>query len=175
VAYQEADQFPDIEDFAAPIVARLSPLAERLSFHVEPGRYLVANAGALVATVQAVKEVAGGRTLVVDAGLNDLLRPALYGAQHRVLPLVSSAGGSWAPSDVVGPICETADVLARGRDLPPLLRGDQLAFMDAGAYGFSMSSQYNARPRAAEVLVEGGRARLVRRRETFDDMVALEL
>jgi diaminopimelate decarboxylase len=176
VPYREADadRFPSIEAFAAPIVARLRPLAGRLSFHVEPGRFLVADAGALVATVQAVKDVAGRRTLVVDAGMNDLLRPALYDAYHRVLPLNLQSPISNLHSDVVGPICESADVLARDRALPPLEHGDQLALMEVGAYGFSMASQYNAQPRPAEVLVEGGHARLIRRRETFDDMTALE-
>jgi diaminopimelate decarboxylase len=169
----DADRFPSIEGFAAPIVERLRPLTDRLSFHIEPGRYLVANAGALVATVQAVKDVAGRRTLVVDAGMNDLLRPALYEAYHRVLPLHPSSF-ALHPSDLVGPICESSDVLARDRALPPLEQGDRLALMDVGAYGFSMASQYNARPRPAEVLVEGDHFRLIRRRETFDDMTALE-
>ena len=173
VPYHDADRFPSIEGFAAPIVERLRPLTDRLSFHIEPGRYLVANAGALVATVQAVKDVAGRRTLVVDAGMNDLLRPALYEAYHRVLPLHPSSFALY-PSDLVGPICESSDVLARDRALPPLEQGDQLALMDVGAYGFSMASQYNARPRPAEVLVEGDHFRLIRRRETFDDMTALE-
>ena len=171
----DADRFPSIEEFAAPIVARLRPLADRLSFHVEPGRCLVANAGALVAAVQAVKEVAGRRTLVVDAGMNDLLRPALYDAYHRALPLQLRTSHFTLPtSDIVGPICESADVLARDRALPPLELGEQLALMDAGAYGFSMASQYNARPRPAEVLVEGDHVRLIRRRETLEDMTALE-
>jgi diaminopimelate decarboxylase len=174
VPYRDEDRFPTIEAFAAPIVARLRPLADRLSFHVEPGRFLVANAGALVATVQAVKDVAGRRTLVVDAGMNDLLRPALYDSYHRVLPLRLQSPLSNLSSDVVGPICESADVLARDRALPPLEQGDRLALMDVGAYGFSMASQYNARPRPAEVLVEGEQIRLVRRRETYEDMTALE-
>jgi len=173
VPYRDEDRFPSIEAFAAPIVARLRPLTDRLSFHIEPGRYLVANAGALVATVQAVKDVAGRRTLVVDAGMNDLLRPALYEAYHRVLPLHPSSFAPY-PSDLVGPICESSDLLARDRALPPLEQGDGLALMDVGAYGFSMASQYNARPRPAEVLVEGDHFRLIRRRETFDDMTALE-
>jgi diaminopimelate decarboxylase len=177
VAYRESDHFPSIEDFAAPIVERLQPLAPQLRFHVEPGRFLTANAGALVTTVQAIKAVAGRRTVVVNAGMNTLLRPALYGAYHRVLPALhtqsSMVNGQW--SDVVGPICESADVLARERDLPPLQVGDQLVFMDTGAYGFSMASQYNSQPRPAEVLVEGAAARLIRRRETFDDLAALEV
>ena len=171
VAYRETDHFPSIEEFAAPIVERLWPLAGRLAFHLEPGRHLVANTGALVATVQAVKNVAGRRTLVVDAGMHSLLRPALYDAYHRVLPLHQRAGEAAQASDVVGPICESADVLARGRSLPPLAAGERLALLEAGAYGFSMASHYNSQPRPAEVLVEGEAARVIRRRESYADLV----
>jgi diaminopimelate decarboxylase len=173
VPYRESDQYASIEDFAAPIVARLQPLVGRFSFHLEPGRYLVANAGALLATVQAVKDVAGRRTLVLDAGMQTLLRPALYDAYHRALPL-RAAEGEVALTDLVGPICESADVLGRDRVLPLLRPGDQLALLDAGAYGFSMASNYNSQPRPAEVLVEAGQARLVRRRERYEDLVNLE-
>jgi diaminopimelate decarboxylase len=172
VPYREADHFPELETFAAPIVARLRPLVGRLHFHLEPGRRLVADAGALVATVQAVKDVAGRRTLVVDAGMNTLLRPALYDAYHRVAPLHRPADHAALATDVVGPICESADVLARDRTLPPLRAGQRLALLDAGAYGYSMASNYNAQPRPAEVLVEDGTARLIRRRETYADLVA---
>jgi diaminopimelate decarboxylase len=180
VPYQDTDRYPSIEEFAAPMVERLSPIADRLSpiagrlsFHLEPGRYLIANAGVLVTTVQAVKDVAGRRTLVVDAGMNTLLRPALYDAHHGVLPLHPSSF-LFHPFDVVGPVCESADVLARDRSLPELGPGDRLALTDVGAYGFSMASQYNSQPRPAEVLVEGEVVRLIRRRETYQDLVALE-
>jgi len=124
--------------------------------------------------VQAVKDVAGRRTFVVDAGMNDLLRPALYDAYHRILPLRLISDLQPLTSDVVGPICESADVLARARALPTLKPGDGLALMDVGAYGFSMASQYNSRPRPAEVLVEGEQVHLIRRRETLADLTALE-
>jgi diaminopimelate decarboxylase len=117
-----------------------------------------------------VKDVAGRRTLVVDAGMHSLLRPALYDAYHRVAPLRRPAEHARLASDVVGPICESADVLARDRSLPPLAAGDRLALLDAGAYGFSMASHYNSQPRPAEVLVEGAGARLIRRRETYEDL-----
>ena len=156
VAYRDDDHFAAIETFAAPIVARLLPLAGRLQVHLEPGRYLVAEAGALLTTIQAVKDVAGRRTLVVDAGMQTLLRPALYDAYHRVAPLTQPAQGGLVATDVVGPICESADVLARERQLPALQPGERLAVLDAGAYGFSMASQYNSQPRPAEVLVDGG-------------------
>ena len=174
VAYRDEDQYVSIEEFAAPLVARLAPLAGQLAFHLEPGRSLVADAGALLTTVQAVKEVAGRRTLVVDAGMNTLLRPALYDAYHRTAPLTLPDAYQAVLSDVVGPICESADVLARERQLPPLCAGEMLALLQAGAYGFAMASQYNSQPRPAEVLVDGQQARLVRRRETYEDMIGLE-
>ncbi len=173
VPYRDDDHYASIEDFAAPIVARLRPLAGRYGFHLEPGRYLVASAGVLLATVQAVKDVASRRTLILDAGMQTLLRPALYDAHHRALPLREPSSET-TPTDLVGPICESADVLARGRALPPLRPGDRLALLDAGAYGFSMASNYNSQPRPAEVLVNGSDARLIRRRETYADLVQLE-
>jgi diaminopimelate decarboxylase len=174
VAYRDTDQFPAIEVFAAPLVARLLPLAGRLHIHLEPGRYLVAEAGALITTVQAVKDVAGRRTLVVDAGMQTLLRPALYDAYHGVAPLEQSAPEATVITDVVGPICESADVLARERPLPALAPGQRLALLTAGAYGFSMASQYNSQPRPAEVVVDGAEVILARRRETYEDLVAGE-
>lgn len=175
VAYRETDAYASLEEFAAPIVERLTPLVGQFQFHLEPGRFLVANTGALVTSVQAIKTMAGHRTIVVDAGMQTLLRPALYDAYHRVLPLHQPvAVGDQQTADVVGPICESADVLARDRDLPELRPGDGLALMDTGAYGFSMASNYNAQPRPAEVLVEGDNVRLIRRRETWDDMLGLE-
>ena len=174
VAYRDTDQFTPIEAFAAPIVARLRPLAGRLRVHLEPGRYLVAEAGVLLTSVQAAKEVAGRRTLVVDAGMQTLLRPALYDAYHGVAPLEQAAPESTVLTDVVGPICESADVLARERPLPALGPGQRLAVLTVGAYGFSMASQYNSQPRPAEVLVDGVQIRLIRRRETYVDLVAAE-
>lgn len=140
---------------------------------VEPGRFLVAEAGALLTRVLYRKATSKRNFLIVDAAMNDLTRPALYGAYHPVIAVRPRKGASRLV-DVVGPVCETGDFLARGRQLPPARPGDLLAVLRAGAYGFSMSSQYNSRPRAAEVLVEDGRARLVRRRETIDDLVAHE-
>jgi diaminopimelate decarboxylase len=138
---------------------------------VEPGRLLVANAGVLLTRVLLRKRGAGGRRFaIVDAGMNDLLRPALYGAFHQVEP-VARVRGAGELVDVVGPVCESADVLARRRRLPPLASGDLVVLRTAGAYGMAMSSQYNARPRPAEVLVDGSLFRVVRKRETLDDLV----
>jgi diaminopimelate decarboxylase len=121
-----------------------------------------------------VKRGRGRTFVVVDAGMNDLVRPALYGAYHRIEPVTQRAGAT-VRVDVVGPVCETADFLARDRELAALEPGDLVAVRDTGAYGFSMSSTYNMRPRPAEVLVEAGAARLTRRRETFEDLTAAEL
>ena len=129
----------------------------------------MARAGALLTRVLYLKENRGKRFVIVDAGMNDLLRPALYQAFHRIEPVAPPRRRASASVDVVGPVCETGDFLARDRELPEVETGELLAVRDAGAYGFCMSSNYNMRPRAAEVLVDGGSARLIRRRETFED------
>ncbi len=175
IPYREDEAVASIEDFAAPIISRLRPLAADLQFAIEPGRYLVADAGALILTIQYEKEVDGHRMLVVDGGMNALLRPALYDAYHGLLPLTQPLTSDLQfLTSVVGPICESADVLARDRALPPLAPGDGLAVLDTGAYGFSMASNYNSQPRPAEVLVEDEAFRLIRRRETHADLVAAE-
>jgi diaminopimelate decarboxylase len=128
----------------------------------------------LLTRVLYVKQGAARRFVIVDAGMNDLLRPALYDAYHRIEP-VRSHGRAPELVDVVGPVCETSDFLARRRELERPEPGELLAVRDAGAYAFAMASNYNMRPRAAEVLIEGGRPRLVRRRETFEDLVRTEV
>ncbi|HOI12168.1 MAG TPA: FAD-binding protein, partial [Myxococcota bacterium] len=140
---------------------------------LEPGRFIIGPAGILVGEVQFVKQARDRRFVIVDAGMNDLIRPALYEAVHRIEP-VADVAGAQSPADVVGPICESGDFLGKDRMLPPLVRGDLVAVFTAGAYGFAMSSNYNQRPRAAEVLVDGDRVALVRRRETWDDLLAPE-
>ncbi len=139
---------------------------------VDPGRSIVGNAGVLLTRVEYVKPGEPRSFLVVDAAMNDLIRPALYGAWHEVRPVRESDSGG-ALYDVVGPVCESADFLAKGRRLVAA-EGDLLAVMSAGAYGMCMSSNYNSRPRAAEVLVDGSRANLVRRRESVQDLFAHE-
>jgi diaminopimelate decarboxylase len=139
----------------------------------EPGRLIVGNAGILVARVTLIKEGTTRRFTVVDAGMNDLVRPAMYDAHHDIMPVAAPRGETIA-TDVVGPVCETSDRFSQGADLPPLAEGDLVAFMTAGAYGASMSSTYNARPLVPEVLVKGARYAIVRRRPTFADMIALE-
>jgi diaminopimelate decarboxylase len=136
---------------------------------VEPGRVLVGNAGVLLTQVLYRKKTPARRFVIVDAGMNDLLRPALYQAHHDIRP-VRPRKGPLVKVDVVGPVCESSDVLGHGRALPPLSPGDWLAVMTAGAYGMSMASTYNSRPRPAEVLVDGSRYRVVRARETLEDL-----
>jgi diaminopimelate decarboxylase len=148
--------------------------ARGLDVLVEPGRYVVGDAGALLARVLDVKRAPSRTFVVLDVAMNDLLRPALYEAHHRIVPLAEPRAGA-APlvADVVGPVCESGDTFARARTLPPLSPGDGVALLDAGAYGYAMSSNYNGRARLPEVLLEGGRARLVRRAETIADLTRL--
>jgi diaminopimelate decarboxylase len=141
---------------------------------LEPGRFIIAQAGALLAQVLYTKRNGSKTFVITDAAMNDLLRPALYQAYHSIVPLRRPKKRSAVVVDVVGPVCETGDFFARDRELPALESGDAVALLDAGAYGMSLSSNYNSRPRAAEVLVEGNRDRLIRRRETMRDLLVTE-
>lgn len=142
---------------------------------LEPGRVIAGNAGVLLTTALYEKQAPDRTFLILDAGMNDLIRPALYGAHHDIVPLAEPAAGHPRKTyDVVGPICESTDKFAAGRELPEVAPGDRLAFMSAGAYGAVLSSAYNARPLVPEVLVEGDRYEIVRRRPSFDEMVGLE-
>ena len=160
-----------VQEYAAAIEEALGDFEGRLL--IEPGRFLVAQAGALVARVLQVKR-SGSKTFVItDAAMNDLIRPALYQAHHEIVP-VRPRTGKPRIVDVVGPVCETGDFFARDRKLPPIEPGDLVALLDAGAYGMAQASNYNTRLRAAEVLVAGAKARLIRRRETMADLLAPE-
>jgi diaminopimelate decarboxylase len=141
---------------------------------LEPGRFISGNSGILVTQVNYKKTTPSKNFLVVDAGMNDLVRPSVYDAYHAVWPVRQVSGRKNMTADVVGPICETGDVLARGRIIRQTEAGELVAVMSAGAYGFSMSSNYNSRPRAAEVMVKGSQMKVIRRRETYRDLVALE-
>ena len=171
-------------DFARVIVPFVVESGCRLI--LEPGRFIVGNAGVLVSRVLYTKLSTSKRFVIQDAAMTDLIRPTLYGAFHRIWPVCPGDRFLPAPkegmaipgtvvSDVVGPVCESGDFLAKDRPLPPVERGDLLAVFSAGAYGMVMSSNYNSRPRAAEVLVDGDRYRCVRRRETYADLVQAEL
>jgi diaminopimelate decarboxylase len=171
VGYDGRDA-PDASGLASAILPAVEKLP--LTLVLEPGRSLLAGSGVLLTRVLYVKGGPEKKFVVVDAGMNDLLRPALYDAFHRVEPVVPR-GRPAELVDVVGPVCETSDFLARRRELERPEPGDLLAVRDAGAYGFTMASNYNMRPRAAEALVEDGRLRLIRRRETFEDLVRTEV
>jgi len=168
IAYQSADSAPAIQDFVAAIRARLG--GEGLTVMVEPGRSIVGNAGVLLTRVLYRKRTPSKEFVVVDAAMNDLIRPALYRAHHDILPL-NHAPETAIVADVVGPVCETGDFLARDRALADVQPGEYLAIASAGAYGFVQASNYNSRPRAPEVLIEGSRWRIIRERETYEDLI----
>ncbi len=159
-------------ELAEAILPAARPLGVTLI--LEPGRSLVGDAGLLLTRVLHNKETGDKRFVVVDAAMNDLIRPSLYDAYHEILPVRNLRGRPQRTVDVVGPICESGDFLAKDRALPEVDEGDLLAVMSAGAYGFAMASNYNARPRAAEVLVDGSRYSIVRRRESYEDLIAGE-
>ena len=161
-----------VAEYAGAIGRALRP--EGLHLLLEPGRFLIAQAGVLLTRVLYTKANGAKQFVIGDAAMNDLIRPALYGAHHEVLPVIE-ASAETVVADLVGPVCESGDFFARDRLLPALASGDLLAVMDAGAYGMTLSSNYNTRVRPAEVLVDGGAARLIRRRETLDDLLAAEL
>ncbi len=183
IAYRGAEA-KAVADFAGVIVPQIKATGCRLA--LEPGRVIVGNAGALISRVIFTKKSGDKHFIIQDAAMNDLIRPSLYESFHRIWPVRVPPGlpappddyeapiPSTQPTDVVGPVCESGDFLAKDRALPAVSRNDLLAVFSAGAYGMVMASNYNTRPRAAEVLVAGDRARLVRRRETLADLLAPE-
>ena len=163
---------PTLSDYAAALAGAVARTG--LTLVLEPGRALVGAAGLLLSRVVDVKEYAADRRFaILDAGMTELMRPALYGAFHRIVA-VSPRPGEPRPYEVVGPLCESSDIFGRDRLLPPLEPGDLVAVLDTGAYAAAMASTYNRRPLAPEVLVDGGEWRVIRRRQTIDDLVALE-
>jgi diaminopimelate decarboxylase len=149
---------------------KLVPLLKNsgLRILIEPGRFMVGNAGILVTEVLYVKKTGKKNFVIVDAAMNDLIRPAFYDSYHQIVPL-QKKGGKLVSTDVVGPVCESGDYFCKDRPLPAFKAGDKIALLSAGAYGFVMSSNYNTRPRAAEILVKGSKAHVARKRETLDD------
>jgi len=169
----EGQTVPSASEYAAAVL----PIVRKtgLALILEPGRFLVGQAGVLITRVVDIKPQAGGKLFVIlDAGMTELMRPMLYGAFHRIEPVLASAAPE-ALVDFVGPICETTDTLGKDRRLPAPAVGDLMVIFDAGAYGSVMASNYNRRPMPAEVLIQNGQAALLRRRQTIDDLVALEL
>jgi diaminopimelate decarboxylase len=185
VDYRHPGQARPVTEHAKVLVPLLKDKPYKIA--IEPGRYISGNSGILLTRVLYRKTGGTRKFVIVDAGMNDLIRPTLYDGYHHIWPVRPTPGNveraresSFEPPDgevvdVVGPVCESGDYLARDRVLPPVARGDLLSVFTAGAYGFAMSSNYNNRPRAAEVLVEGSRATLIRRRETLQDLVAAEV
>jgi diaminopimelate decarboxylase len=161
-----------VADYAAAIVPPLRAIGLRV--FLEPGRFLVGNAGVLLARVRYLKQTEHKKFVIVDAGMNDLIRPALYQGHHEIVPIREPSTNAREPVDVVGPVCESGDFFAQNRELPAMTEGDLVALMSAGAYGFAMASNYNSRPLPAEVLVNGDRCSLIRRRQTMEDLVREE-
>jgi diaminopimelate decarboxylase len=162
-----------VEDYAAAIKSGLAGLDVELL--LEPGRFLIAQAGALITRVLYVKRNGAKTFVITDAGMNDLIRPTLYQAHHEIVPVSRRPDGVKMTADIVGPVCETGDYFARDRTITAVEPGDLLAILDTGAYGMSISSNYNSRNRPAEVLVSGRNVRLIRRRETLREQMAAEL
>jgi diaminopimelate decarboxylase len=173
---------------ADTIAEPLLPLIKEMGIKLilEPGRFIVGNAGIMVSRVLYIKESGGKNFVICDAGMNDLLRPSLYGAYHRIWPVATEPGvqgevpnedtweGPHIPTDLVGPICESGDIFAKDRKMPPMKRGDLVAIYSTGAYGFVMSSTYNSHPRPCEVMVAGEEAKVVTKREKFEDLIRNE-
>jgi len=160
-----------VRDYAHAIVPPLRDLDTRIL--VEPGRFLVGNAGVLLTRVLYIKKSAAKKFAIVDAGMNDLIRPALYQSYHEIVPV--NEAKSESKIDIVGPVCESGDFFALDREMPELREGDLIAIMSAGAYGFVMASNYNSRPLPAEVLVRGDKVALIRERQTWEDLVDREV
>ena len=164
---RKSERAMTLTDYATSVVPMLRNL--KMQILLEPGRFLVGNAGVLLAEVLYRKQTGRKHFTVVDAGMNDLVRPAMYEAYHQIEPIGKPRPGAIS-TDVVGPVCESGDVFCHDRSISPLERGDRVAILSAGAYGFSMASNYNTRPRPAEVLVSGTRAKVIRKRETVADL-----
>jgi len=168
VPYKPGENAPDIRDYVHAMCERVQ--GHGLEILIEPGRSIVAEAGVLLTRVLYRKTNGDRQFVIVDAGMNDLIRPALYHSHHEIIPLRQNQAGT-ITADVVGPVCESGDFLARGREIANVMPGDVLAVCTAGAYGFVAASNYNARPRAPEILVEGGKYRVIRKRESYEDLI----
>lgn len=162
-----------IEAYAQAVLPLLKPLG--LTIFLEPGRLIAGNAGVLLTEVLYEKK-GGSKTFeIIDAGMNDLIRPALYQGHHDIVPVKEPSSPDTVPVDIVGPVCESGDFFAQDRELPKLAEGDVIAVLSAGAYGFVMASNYNSRPFPAEILVDGAQSHVIRQRQTYDDLIAGEV
>ena len=180
IPYHSGDaEFP-LEEYGLKVVNKIADGAgevfdDNLTLVLEPGRYIVGNAGYLLTTVNYVKSVNGVNWVLVDAGMNDMLRPALYSAYHPIFAISSASSSNKYSYNVAGPVCESSDVFGFNVLLPEISRGDLIIISEVGAYGFSMSSQYNSRPRAAAILLDGDKIKLIRRRELYSDLFYLDV
>ncbi|WGH79571.1 diaminopimelate decarboxylase [Jannaschia ovalis] len=172
IPYARSNLAPPLpSDYGALIAEEVGHLG--CEIEIEPGRLIAGNAGILMASTVFVKEGEGRDFLIVDAAMNDLIRPAMYGAHHDIVPVREAApGAEMRPFDIVGPVCESGDTFAKGRDMVPLSEGELIAFRSAGAYGAVMASEYNSRPLVPEVLVQGDQYAVIRPRPTFDEMIS---
>lgn len=161
------------ELYAETVVPLLAPLGVKIL--LEPGRFIAGNAGVLLSSVMYVKKTPAKTFTIVDAAMNDLIRPALYSGHHEIHPLTREPGQGTAVMDVVGPVCESGDFFAQDRELAEVSEGDRIALLSAGAYGFVMASNYNSRPLPVEVLVDGADWRIIRKRQSYDDLIAGEV
>ena len=175
IPYERSNAAPPLpEDYGRMIAEEAGHLG--CEIEIEPGRLIAGNAGLMVSEIIYVKEGEGRDFLILDSAMNDLVRPAMYDAHHDIVPLVEAeAGAEQQPDDVVGGICETGDTFARGRMMPPVKAGDLVAFRSAGAYGAVMASEYNSRPLIPEVLVDGDKWAVIRRRPSYDEMIARDI
>ncbi|MCS7170794.1 MAG: diaminopimelate decarboxylase [Aquificaceae bacterium] len=170
IKYKPEQSNPEPSDLAEAIIPVIKDVKAKLI--LEPGRSVVGNAGILLTQVQFLKDKGHKHFVIVDAGMNDLVRPAMYEAYHHIVPL-DRRERPYIKTDVVGPVCETGDFLALDREMPAVERGDYLAVLSTGAYGFAMSSHYNLRPRACEVMVEAGSYKVIRERESYQEILRL--
>jgi diaminopimelate decarboxylase len=175
IDYGTTNFHPDqqVEKYAAALNKGLAD--ENAHLLLEPGRFIVAQAGALLTRVLVVKKNGSKTFVITDAGMNDLIRPALYHAHHEIIPVKQPAGKLTITADIVGPVCESGDFFARDRVIPTVKPGDLVVLLDAGAYGMTLTSNYNSRPRPAEILIDRAKTKLIRRRETMRDLLAPEL
>jgi len=172
--WDKRDEKPlTIEEYSARLVPLLKPLG--LKIIMEPGRFMVGNAGVLLTEVLYEKRGSAKTFQIIDAAMNDLIRPALYEGHHDIVPVREPVDGTTEAVDIVGPVCESGDFFAQNRELPPLDSGDRIALLSAGAYGFVMASNYNTRPMPAEILVDGKVAHVIRKRQSLDDLIAGEM
>lgn len=172
--WDKRDEKPlTIEEYSARLVPLLKPLG--LKIIMEPGRFMVGNAGVLLTEVLYEKRGSAKTFQIIDAAMNDLIRPALYEGHHDIVPVEEPVDGTTEAVDIVGPVCESGDFFAQNRELPPLDSGDRIALLSAGAYGFVMASNYNTRPMPAEILVDGNVAHVIRKRQSLDDLIAGEM